>query len=92
MCVCLFRLLLVRVCVGGAKNNKIKNTKIVGDDFRSLLDKLPHYKNNKSSKLLQNQTVINKHCSNSHTHAHTGSNTGEYTLNMGVFVQFNDLM
>lgn len=43
VCMCVFMCACfdcLRECVGGAKNNKIKNTKIVGDDFRSL-DKPP---------------------------------------------------
>lgn len=52
-CVCVCACFdCLRECVGGAKNNKIKNTKIVGDDFRSL-DKLPLQKQ-------QEQQVIAK--------------------------------
>lgn len=52
-CVCVCACFdCLRECVGGAKNNKIKNTKIVGDDFRSL-DKPPLQKQ-------QEQQVIAK--------------------------------
>lgn len=40
-CVCACFDCCLCACVGGAKNNIIKNTKIVGDDFRSLMDKPP---------------------------------------------------